>query len=136
MLNPDSFLGRGWSFPPEFENDGKDVVMLDTYDAVERSLRILMGTAPGERVMQPDFGCNLDELSFDTLDVTMRTYMKDKIATAILYHEPRVNLLDVIFHEERLNEGLLLIEVVYQVRGSNSRKNMVFPYYKREASDR
>jgi len=136
MLNPDSFLGRGWSFPPEFENDGKDVVMLDTYDAVERSLRILMGTAPGERVMQPDFGCNLDELSFDTLDVTMRTYMKDKITTAILYHEPRVNLLDVIFHEERLNEGLLLIEVVYQVRGSNSRKNMVFPYYKREASDR
>lgn len=136
MLNPDSFLGRGWSFPPEFENDGKDVVMLDTYDAVERSLRILMGTATGERVMQPDFGCNLDELSFDTLDVTMRTYMKDKITTAILYHEPRVNLLDVIFHEERLNEGLLLIEVVYQVRGSNSRKNMVFPYYKREASDR
>lgn len=136
MLNPDSFLGRGWSFPPEFENDGKDVVMLDTYDAVERSLRILMGTATGERVMQPDFGCNLDELSFDTLDVTLRTYMKDKITTAILYHEPRVNLLDVIFHEERLNEGLLLIEVVYQVRGSNSRKNMVFPYYKREASDR
>lgn len=136
MLNPDSFLGRGWSFPPEFENDGKDVVMLDTYDAVERSLRILMGTATGERVMQPDFGCNLDELSFDTLDVALRTYMKDKITTAILYHEPRVNLLDVIFHEERLNEGLLLIEVVYQVRGSNSRKNMVFPYYKREASDR
>lgn len=133
-LQPNSFLGRGWDFPPAFQNQGETVAMLDTYDDIESSLHILLGTATGERVMQPTFGCNMDELVFEALDTTMMTYMKDKVFTAILYHEPRVNLLDVVFHEEQLNEGLVLIEIFYQVRGTNSRKNMVFPFYKNEAT--
>lgn len=134
MLKPNSFLGRGWDFPPTFANQGETVAMLDTFDDIQSSLGILLGTATGERVMQPTFGCNMDELVFESLDTTLKTFMKDKIFTAILYHEPRVNLLDVVFHEEQLNEGLILIEIVYQVRGTNSRKNMVFPFYKNEAS--
>ncbi len=134
ILKADSFLGRGWSFPPSFDAQGASVAMLDTYDDIESSLGILLGTATGERVMQPSFGCNMDELVFESLDVTLKTFMKDKIFTAILYHEPRVNLLDVVFHEEQINEGLLLIEIVYQVRGTNSRKNMVFPFYKNEGT--
>lgn len=136
MLKPDSFLGRGWDFPPTFDDGGETVAMLDTYDDVESSLRILLGTATGERVMQPAFGCNMDELTFESLDTTLKTFMKDKIFTAILYHEPRVNLLDVVFQEEQINAGLILIEIVYQVRGTNSRKNMVYPFYKNEASSR
>lgn len=132
--NPKSFLGRGWAFPPGFENTGRTVAMLEAYDDIESSLRILLGTATGERVMQPTFGMNMDELIFESMDVTMRTYMKDKIFTAILYHEPRVDLLDVVFHTENENEGIVLIEISYQVRGTNSRKNMVYPFYKNEAS--
>lgn len=133
-LQPNSFLGRGWDFPPTFSNEGESVAMLNTYDDIESSLRILLGTATGERVMQPEFGCNMDELVFEAMDTTMKTFMKDKIFTAILYHEPRVNLLDVLFHEQQLNEGLVFIEVIYQVRGTNSRKNVVFPFYKNELS--
>jgi phage baseplate assembly protein W len=134
MLKPNSFLGRGWDFPPIFDNQGEAVAMLEAYDDIQSSLGLLLATATGERVMQPTFGCNMEELVFESLDTTLKTFMKDKIFTAILYHEPRVNLLDVIFHEEQLNEGLILIEIVYQVRGTNSRKNMVFPFYKTEAS--
>lgn len=134
IYKPDSFLGRGWDFPPAFSNQGGSVAMLDTYEDIQSSLRILLGTATGERVMQPEFGCNMDELVFEALDTTMKTFMKDKIFTAILYHEPRVNLLDVLFHEQQINEGVVFIEIVYQVRGTNSRKNLVFPFYKNEWS--
>jgi phage baseplate assembly protein W len=107
--------------------------MLSSFEDIENSLRILIGTATGERVMQPEFGCNMEELVFASLDATLKTYMKDKVFTAILYHEPRVDLLDVVFHEELNNQGAILIEVVYQVRGTNSRRNMVYPFYKNEA---
>lgn len=134
MLKADSFLGRGWSFPPSFDNEGEEVAMLEAYDDIRSSLELLLSTATGERVMQPTFGCNMDELVFEPLDTTMKTFMKDKIFTAILYHEPRINLIDVLFHEEQLHEGLILIEIVYQVRGSNSRQNLVFPFYKAAAN--
>jgi hypothetical protein len=133
-MEPYSFLGKGWEFPPAFGNQGQTVQMLSAFDDIESSLRVLIGTATGERVMQPDFGCNMEELMFESLDATMKTYMKDKIFTAILYHEPRIDLLDVIFHDEQEAEGLILIEIIYRVRGTNSRKNMVYPFYKNEAT--
>lgn len=133
-MEPYSYLGKGWGFPPTFGNQGQTVEMLSAFDDVESSLRILIGTATGERVMQPDFGCNMEELIFEPLDATMKTYMKDKVFTAILYHEPRIDLLDVIFHDEQEREGMILIEIVYSVRGTNSRKNMVYPFYKNEAT--
>lgn len=133
-MEPYSYLGKGWGFPPTFGNQGQTVEMLSTFDDVESSLRILIGTATGERVMQPDFGCNMEELVFEPLDATMKTYMKDKVFTAILYHEPRIDLLDVVFYDEQEREGLILIEIVYRVRGTNSRKNMVYPFYKNEAT--
>lgn len=132
-MEPYSYLGKGWGFPPTFGNQGQTVQMLSAFDDIESSLRILIGTATGERVMQPDFGCNMEELVFESLDATMKTYMKDKVFTAILYHEPRIDLLDVIFHDEQEAEGLILIEIIYSVRGTNSRKNMVYPFYKNEA---
>lgn len=132
-MEPYSYLGKGWGFPPTFGNQGQTVEMLSAFDDIESSLRILIGTATGERVMQPDFGCNMEELIFEPLDATMKTYMKDKVFTAILYHEPRIDLLDVIFHDEQEREGMILIEIIYSVRGTNSRKNIVYPFYKNEA---
>lgn len=132
-MEPYSYLGKGWRFPPTFSNQGQTVEMLSAFDDIESSLCILIGTATGERVMQPDFGCNMEELVFESLDATMKTYMKDKIFTAILYHEPRIDLLEVVFHDEQEAEGLILIEIMYSVRGTNSRENMVYPFYKNEA---
>lgn len=130
------FLGRGWSFPPTFDRPG-GVRMLEREDDVASSLEILLSTARGERIMVPQYGCNMDELVFENLDTRMRTLMTDKIASAILYHEPRIDLERVAVDNDPVEvlEGRVLIGVTYRVRETNSRFNFVYPYYLQEGTD-
>jgi uncharacterized protein len=130
-----SFLGRGWSFPPTFQSTWPGVEMLEEEADIASSLEILLSTRPGERVMLPDYGCNLEELLFDNLDTTLKTLMADKIETAILYFEARIDLESVRLDSSRELEGVVLIEVTYRVRTTNSRFNFVFPFYKQEGTD-
>ena len=111
--------------------------MLEREDDVASSLHILLSTARGERIMVPQYGCNMDELVFENLDTRMRTLMADKIASAILYHEPRIDLerVEVQNDPEETLEGRVLIGVTYRVRETNSRFNFVFPYYVEEGTD-
>jgi phage baseplate assembly protein W len=129
------YLGRGWSFPPEFARTPGQVAMLEEDADVASSLEILLSTTPGERVMQPLYGCNLSELLFETLDTRMKTLMADKVESAILYYEPRVELESVTLDDSRELEGVVLIGVVYRVKTTNSRFNFVYPYYKQEGTD-
>jgi phage baseplate assembly protein W len=129
------FLGRGWSFPPTFDRARGSVQMLQDEADILSSLQILMSTAPGERTMLPQFGCNLDELVFESLDTRMKTLMADKIATAILYFEPRIELEQVVLDDSRELEGLVVIDVKYKVKSTNSRFNFVFPFYRLEGTD-
>ncbi|HSK33149.1 MAG TPA: GPW/gp25 family protein [Propionicimonas sp.] len=131
------FLGRGWSFPPTFDRSSGGVRMLEREDDVASSLHILLSTARGERIMVPQYGCNTDELVFGNLDTRMRTLMADKIASAILYHEPRIDLERVTVSDDPADalEGRVLIGVTYRVRETNSRFNFVFPYYLEEGTD-
>jgi phage baseplate assembly protein W len=129
------FLGRGWSFPPTFDRARGGVNMLQDEADILSSLQILMSTAPGERTMLPQFGCNLDELVFESLDTRMKTLMADKIATAILYFEPRIELEQVVLDDSRELEGLVVIDVKYKVKSTNSRFNFVFPFYRLEGTD-
>lgn len=130
-----TFLGRGWSFPPTFDNELGTVQMLEYEADVASSLEILLGTMRGERIMVPHYGCNLDELIFESLDTRMKTLMIDKIESAILYHEPRIELEKVTLDGSRELEGIVLIEIVYRVKTTNSRFNFVYPYYKQEGTD-
>jgi uncharacterized protein len=123
------FLGRGWSFPPQFDKAAKGVVMLEEERDIESSLEILLTTKIGERIMQPTYGCNLDEMVFESTNLTMLTYMKDLIENAILYHEPRIELEKLEIDTSRQVEGLLLIVLYYLVRTTNSRYNYVYPYF-------
>ena len=130
-----SFLGRGWSFPPKFSRSLRSVEMLEYEADIASSLEVLLGTMRGERVMLPQYGCNLDELVFENLDTRMKTLMADKIESAILYHEPRIELEKVQLDDSRELEGVVLIEVIYRVKTINSRFNFVYPYYKIEGTD-
>jgi uncharacterized protein len=130
-----SFLGRGWGFPPEFNRGTKAVGMLEDEADIKSSLEILLSTRLGERVMVPDYGCNLDELLFKPLTLTLKTFVIDLIKTAILYYEPRIDLNKIDIDPTDELEGVLLINLDYTVRATNSRKNMVYPFYKAEGNE-
>ncbi|MEA1848063.1 MULTISPECIES: GPW/gp25 family protein [Chryseobacterium] len=133
-INTD-FLGTGWSFPPEFnETEGKLAMTSDVED-INNSLMILLSTRPGERVMFPNYGCDLQEMLFKPLDLTLITQMKGIVERAILYHEPRINILSIEINAQDEIEGEILIEINYEVRNTNTRSNMVFPFYKEEATE-
>ena len=130
-----SFLGTGWSFPPKFNvAQGTVEVTSDELD-IQRSLEILLATRKGERVMQPDYGCNLDEMVFEPMTTTFKTYIREMIRTAIIYYEARINLNSVIIDDSRETEGVITIILDYSIRTTNSRFNFVYPYYKKEGTE-
>ena len=135
MNTNESFLGRGWGFPPEFIKTTAGVKLTEGDDDIEKSLQILLSTRLGERIMLPDYGCNLEELLFKPLNLTLKTYVADLIKTAILYHEPRIDAEKIWIDESTDNDGILLINIDYRIRITNSRKNMVFPFYKSEGTE-
>ena len=129
-----SYLGTGWSFPPSFIKPSHEVAMLSDEPDIESSLKILLSTRQGERVMRPDYGCNLDELVFEPLTTTFKTYIKDLISTAILYYEPRIDVNRIDLDDTGELDGRILISIDYTVRSTNSRFNFVYPFYKSESN--
>ncbi len=130
-----NFLGTGWSFPPQFNKNTFSVDMLSDEADIKSSLEILLSTRQGERVMRPDYGCNLDELLFEPLTTTFKTYIKDLIATAILYHEPRIEVNRIDLDDSGELGGKIVILIDYTIRSTNSRFNFVFPFYKAEGTE-
>lgn len=135
MEKRERFLGEGWSFPPHFDKKlGALVTTTDELD-INKSLEILLSTRLGERIMLPEYGCNLEELLFQPLDITLKTYIKDLIKTAILYYEPRIDVTKITLDSTNELNGEILIKIEYIIRITNSRANMVFPFYKIEGSE-
>ena len=130
-----SFLGTGWSFPPTFNNTAGLVEMTSDEADIQSSLQILLATRKGERVMQPDYGCNLDDMVFEPMTTTFKTYIRETIKTAILYYEARIDLNTIKIDDSRETEGVILIILEYTVRTTNSRFNFVYPYYKKEGTE-
>lgn len=130
-----SFLGTGWGFPPTFSNKSVTVGMLSDEADIESSLQILLSTRKGERVLRPDYGCNLDELVFEPLTTTFETYIKDLITTAILFYEPRIDVNKINLDDSGVYEGRIVISIDYTVRSTNSRFNFVYPFYKTEGTE-
>lgn len=130
-----SFLGEGWGFPPEFNKKAKMVVTTAGEDDIKKSLEILLSTRLGERIMVPEYGCNLEELLFQPLDLSLKTFVKDLIKTAILYHEPRIDVISIEIDTTNELQGELLVKIEYKIRITNSRGNMVYPFYKEEGSE-
>lgn len=128
------FLGRGWSFPPTFSEGGGDVEMVSGQDDVQESLQIILGTLPGERVMQDSFGCALQKLLFEELDQRLLSKIERLISDALLEHEPRIELQGVDVTEDKNEPFCVIVSIKYAVRGTNSRFNMVFPFYLMEAA--
>jgi hypothetical protein len=131
-----SFLGIGWSFPPEFHKhaDALELKMVAEEEDIAESLMILLSTRPGERIMQPDYGCELHTMVFETIDESTVTELKDIIERAVLFYEPRITLENIDVNTEDELEGRLKLQLNYTVRKTNTRSNIVYPFYYLEGS--
>jgi len=134
MATNKSFLGVGWGFPPAFDSLRKSAVMVAAEDDIAQSLRILMGTTPGERVMQPTYGCNLRHLMFEVINQSTLTDTRDVIERAIRFFEPRITLNAVVIDDTDWIDGLLRVLIDYTIVSTNTRTNLVYPVYLREGS--
>ena len=129
-----SFLGTGWGFPPTFSKETGTVSLISDVEDINSSLNILLSTSVGERILQPMYGCNLNELLFEPVTLSMLTRMETLIKDAIIYYEPRIKLIDIEL-ENYENEGKILITVNYMIKGTNSRLNYVYPFYLNEGTE-
>jgi phage baseplate assembly protein W len=123
-----SFIGRGWGFPLRVNATG-GIGMVDRDREIAEAIRLILGTAPGERPMRPEFGCGIHEYVFAPGDGTTAGRIAREVRTALARWEPRIEVDDVVIAFDTIDEGTLYIDVHYTVRSTNDRRNLVFPFY-------
>lgn len=126
------FLGRGWAMPVALDPRTGKVASVAYEDDIRQSILIILETAPGERVMRPNFGCGIHELVFTAVDSTAIQLIRSSVEEALRRCEARIDVLGVNVDEEATTEGKLLVEIEYRVRKTNQTGNLVFPFYFRE----
>lgn len=136
MANNKDFLGTGWAFPPSFEKGSTHSVVMVSDDAdIKESIRIILTTRVGERIMQPTFGSDVDRLVFEPLNLSLVTLVKDIIEKSLLVYEPRIAVEHIDINQEAQLDGVLQISIDYVVRTTNTRNNIVFPFYLNEGNN-
>lgn len=134
MEEQNNFLGRGWAFPVEFNQNTSQVLLTEKEEDIRQSLIILLNTTIGERVLRPEYGCNMEDLLFEALNVTTATMITNRIKRAILFHEPRIKTDQVDLRPD-FQEGRVEVLISYTIISTNNRKNLVYPYLFIEATD-
>lgn len=129
-----SFLGVGWAFPPAFVK-GHGVQMASGEEDIRQSLEILLSTAPGERIFNFEYGADVRRWVFEKMDLSVQTLIAEEIKHAVLYFEPRVDVEKVDVEIKDSQEGVLWINLEYRIRQTNSRSNMVYPFYFKEGTN-
>ena len=127
-----AFLGQGWAFPPRFSQPGLSVQLAGEL-LVQQSIRLILGTAPGERVMRADFGSQLALTLFAGIDSATLYELEHRVQDALLKLEPRIDVNSVSAVQGD-DPGCVLLTVDYTVRDTNTRSNLVYPFYLTEAS--
>lgn len=124
-----SFLGQGWSFPPQFDKENRPTRMVNDEEDIRQSLIILLSTRVGERIFRKTYGSGLHPFQFEELNLTQETLLANSLKKAILFFEPRILLNAIRFNREQERDGILLIELDYTIRMSNTEANLVYPFY-------
>ncbi len=122
------FLGRGWQFPVLTDREG-DVELSAGVTDIQESIRLILSTAKGERVMRPEFGCDIHDYAFTTIDRSTLTLVETSVRDALREWEPRIEVLSVDVSTAELDAGRLLIEMSYRVRETDNEFNLVYPFY-------
>jgi phage baseplate assembly protein W len=126
------FLGRGWSMPVELDPRTGLVASVAYEEDIRQSILIILETAPGERVMRPNFGCGIHELVFAAIDTTAIQRIRSVVDEALRRCEARIEVLNINIDETATLDGQLIVEIEYRIRKTNQLGNLVFPFYFRE----
>jgi uncharacterized protein len=128
MSNVADFIGRGISFPMHVDASGA-IAMGHGADDIDANLRVVLITAPGERVMRPQFGCRIWDLLFEPINANTLGLMAEAVRDAVSQWEPRVELDDVDIEPDPANQARVLINLRYRVKVTNDVRNLVYPFY-------
>ena len=126
------FMGRGWAYPFRLEPATGRVATIADEEDIEQSIRIILVTAKGERVMRPNFGCGIHDLVHGVIDMATIAQIKREVAGALRLYEARIDVLAVSVDATNLVSGKLEVEIDYRVRQTNQPGNIVFPFYFKE----
>lgn len=123
-----AYLGTGLNFPIKMNGRGEIALVSGNVD-IEQSIRIILGTRPGERVMRPTFGCRAYELMFDPISATTISLLQEYVYDALRMWEPRIDVLSVDVNSDEGNNGALMAEIEYEVKATHDTRSIVYPFY-------
>jgi phage baseplate assembly protein W len=121
-------IGRGVAFPLRVDRRGSLALVGGGVDVAE-AITLILGTAPGERPMRPEFGCGIHDYIFETIDAFTMARLEQEIRTALDRWEPRIEVLEIDFDVSNAARGELMIEISYLLRATNDLRNLVYPFY-------
>lgn len=124
----DEFIGRGWAFPLRTDATG-GIALVSREKEIEEAIRLILGTAPGERPMRPEFGCRINEYVFASADGGTANAIAAEVKHALRRWEPRIDVQDVVVTFDARESTTLYIDIRYAIRRTNDRRNLVFPFY-------
>jgi phage baseplate assembly protein W len=128
MTAQGDLIGSGWSFPVQL-TPGGSVQLIRGAEEIDAAIRMILTTAPGERVMRPDFGCSMWEQVFAPINPNTLGLVEQSVREALARWEPRITLNNVTASPDDNDEAVIQIEIGYQVRATNDHRNLVFPFY-------
>jgi phage baseplate assembly protein W len=128
MPSVSDFTGRGWAFPLRLDSTGS-FVLSGGEQELEEAIRLILGTAPGERPMRPEYGCGIHDLVFDTMDAGLAGRVAAEVRAALVRWEPRIDITEVTAAPLPGEPHVLGIAIAFRVKATNDRRNLVFPFY-------
>lgn len=129
-----AFLGRGWKFPVGVDPTTGHIAMSEFEQDIKESIRIIVTTAPGERVMRPEFGCGIHDLVFSAMSRATLGVFESRVRESINQFEARVEILKLDISTREAEKGKLTIELACRIRDTNAEFNLVFPFYLTEGA--
>ena len=128
MTRTPEFVGRGWAFPLRTDAKG-DMALVGQEREVEEAIRLILGTAYGERPMRPEFGCAIHDFVFAGADAATAAQIGFEVRASLKRWEPRIDVVDVSVDSDPADTSVLFIDIRYAVKATNDRRNLVFPFY-------
>lgn len=128
MSDAADFIGTGWAFPPRVDARGR-LALASGIEEIEGAMRMILLTAPGERVMRPEFGCRVWDYLFEPMNPTTFGLVEAAVREAIERWEPRVTVEAVHAEADRERMGVVVADITYTTKDTNDRRNLVVPFY-------